>query len=328
MVNYKRNGAAVNRFGELTMADFEIFVDSSANIPDNLRDKIKVIPYVCTIDGKEFTCTEDADFSETAKKFYQKMRENADVKTSLIVEERFVEELTPTLETGKDVLLFIISSGVSGTYNQALNAKKTLEQRFPNQKVYVLDSANASLGEGLLALKAADLRAMGESAETCAEWVTRNAYKMNSYLTVDDLKYLRKTGRISKTLAIAGTLLNIKPILRADGSSSAKIVGYGKVRGRKKAIASLVEAFDKHVVHPESQTIAIAHADCEEDALELARILKEHGARDIIVEYYDLCTGIHVGPGTLALFFMGKDRKSESPLTALQPHGKTVTTKA
>lgn len=310
------------------MADFDIFVDSSANIPDNLRDNIRVIPYICTIDGEEFSCTEDANFSELAKEFYHKMRENADVKTSLIVEERFVEALTPTLEAGKDALLITIASGISGTYNQALNAKKTLESRFPKQKVFVLDSANASLGEGLLALKAADLRAMGESAEACAEWINRNAYKMNSFLTVDDLKYLRKGGRISRTLAIAGTLLNIKPLLRADGGTPAKISAFGKVRGRKKAISSLVEAFDKYVVRPETQTIAIAHADCEEDALELARILKEHGASDVIVEYYDLCSGIHVGPGTLALFFMGKDRKSESLASAVVPHGKTVTTNA
>lgn len=310
------------------MADFDIFVDSSANIPDNLRDKIRVIPYICTIDGEEFACTEGANFSELAKEFYQRMRENADVKTSLIVEERFVEALTPTLEAGKDALLITIASGISGTYNQALNAKKALESRFPKQKVYVLDSANASMGEGLLALKAADLRAMGESAEACAEWIKHNAYKMNSFLTVDDLKYLRKGGRISRTLAIAGTLLNIKPLLRADGGSPAKITAYGKVRGRKKAISSLVEAFDKNVVRPETQTVAITHADCEEDALELARILKEHGARDVIIEYYDLCSGIHVGPGTLALFFMGKDRKSESLTSAVLPHGKTVTTNA
>lgn len=310
------------------MADFDIFVDSSANIPDKLREGIHVIPYLCTINGEEFACSEDADFSELAKSFYQKMREDADVKTSLIVEERFIEAIAPTLEAGKDALLITIASGVSGTYNQALNAKKTLEERFPKQKVYVLDSANASLGEGLLALKVADLRAMGESAQTCAEWFTRNAYKMNSYLTVDDLKYLRRGGRISRTLAIAGSLLNIKPLIRADGGTPAKLSSYGKVRGRRKAISSLVEAFDKNVVRPETQTVAITHADCEEDALELAAILKEHGARDVIVEYYDLCSGIHVGPGTIALFFMGKDRKSEALFPAVMPHGKTVTNHA
>ena len=310
------------------MADFEIFADSAANIPDEMRSarNIQTISYYCTIDGKEVPCVEDgAKYSEIAKEFYAKMRENADVKTSLIVEERFVEALSPALESGKDALLFTISSGISGSYNQALAAKKTLEERYPARKVYVLDSANASLGEGLLVLKAANLRDMGESAETCSEWVKHNAYKMNSYFTVDDLKYLRKGGRISRTLAIAGSLLNIKPILRADGGANAKISFFGKARGRKKSISAIIEAFDQYAIRPEGQTVGIAHADCEEEALELAKTLKEHGAGDVIVEYYDICSGTHVGPGTIALFFLGKDRKNDSAQTEPAPRGKTVT---
>ena len=313
------------------MNDFEIYVDSSANIPDDLRKKhgIRVIPYICTINGREISCIDDTrSYSETAKTFYEAMRNNADVKSSLIVEARFAEALTPVLEEGKDVILFTIASGISGTYQQALAAQKGLEKQFPERKVYVVDSANASLGEGLLALKAADLRDMGESAEACAEWAKQNAYKMNSVFTVDDLKYLRKGGRISRTLAIAGSLLNIKPLLRADGGANAKIAFFGKARGRKKAVSAIVEAFDKYVIRPESQTIAIAHADCEEEALALAETLKEHGARDVIVEYYDICTGIHVGPGTLALFFMGKDRKTEFALPEAKSHGKAVPHKA
>ncbi len=309
------------------MADFVIYADSSSNIPDELRISrdIRIVSYYCTVDGKELPCAEQGgNYSETAKEYYRKMRENADVKTSLIVESRFVEALTPALEQNQDVLLFTIASGISGTYQQALAAKKTLEKQFPKRKVYVLDSANASLGEGLLVLKAADLRDMGESAETCSEWVKRNAYKMNSYFTVEDLKYLRKGGRISRTLAIAGSLLNIKPLLRADGSTNAKISFFGKARGRKKSVSALVEAFDKHAVRPEGQTVGIAHADCEEEALELAATIKEHGARDVIVEYYDICSGTHVGPGTLALFFMGKDRKNEAPQAEAAPQGKTV----
>ena len=311
------------------MADFEIFVDSCANIPDEMRVQrnIHMIPYIITVNGEELVCTED-NFIETAKNFYQKMRENADVKSSLIVEERFVENFEPVLKTGKDVILITISSGLSGTYNQAVEAQKTLAKKFPKRKIHILDSANASLGEGLLAIKVADLRDMGESVDTCAEWVKQNAYKMNSYFTVDDLKYLRKGGRISRTLAFAGTILNIKPLLTADGSANAKMSFFGKVKGRKKAITAMVEAFDEHVVRPEAQTIAIAHADCEEDALELAAILKEHGAGEIMINYYDICSGAHVGPGTLALFFMGSDRKTESTEHRLNPFAKTAKSEA
>ena len=294
--------------------DYEIFVESSANIPEHIvRERnIHIISYYFNIDGKEVPCYQpDVPFAETAKKFYANMRAGVEARTSLISETRFVEELTPALTAGKDALLITIASGISGTYQQALAAQKTLKELFPERKVFVVDSANSSLGEGLLAIKAADLRDMGESLEACAAWVKNNAYKMNSFVTVEDLKYLRRTGRISMAVAIAGTLLGIKPLICADGGPAPKMTVYGKVRGRKKALAALVEAFEKHAVRPESQTIAIAHADCEDEALELAAALKEHGAQDIIIEYYDLCSGSHIGPGTIALFFMGTDRRAD-----------------
>ncbi len=296
------------------MFDYEIFVDSSANIPEHLVSErgIRVITYYFNINGEERPCYRPGvEFREIAKKFYDEMRGGLEAKTSLVSEGRFIEELSPTLKDGRDVVLLTIASGISGTYQQALAAKKTLEEMFPERKVYVVDSANASLGQGLLAIKAADLRDMGQSAKACYEWLKNNTYKMNSYVTVEDLKYLRRGGRISMAAAVAGTLLNIKPLIRADGGATPKLAVYGKVHGRKKAITALVEAFVKNVNRPEDQTIAIAHADCEEDALALADMLRQHGAKDIIIEFYDLCSGSHIGPGTLALFFMGTDRRSD-----------------
>lgn len=177
-------------------------------------------------------------------------------------------------------------------------------------------------------LKAADLRDMGESAETCAKWVDTNAYKLNSYLTVGDLKFLKKGGRISAAAAIAGTILNIKPIIRADGGSPAKLSFFAKERGRKKALTAILEACRQRAVNIENQTVAIAHADCEEDALYLADALKSQcGVKNIIIEYYDLCTGSHAGPGTVALFFMGKDRKTENISAQTSVAGKTAVQK-
>lgn len=294
---------------------FDIYVDSGANVPEQLAKQynLKVISYTCTVNGEERKCYEEGvDFSKTAKKFYDDMRSGADVKTSLVARETFIEALTPSLEAGRDVILTTISSGISGSYNQAREAKTELEKNFPANKVYVIDSANASMGEGLLAIKAADLRALGESALTCAKWLEENRYKMNSYLTVGDLKYLKRTGRISATVALAGTLLNIKPILRADGGLNAKITFCAKERGRKKALAALAKVFAERVENPENQKIAVMHGDSEEDALALCDMLKAYGAKDIVVGYYDLATGSHVGPGTVALFFMGKERRASS----------------
>lgn len=312
------------------MNAFDIFVDSSANIPDGLIEKydIGVIPYYCTVDGQERPCYEkDSSFAVTAKKYYDDIRRGADIKTSLVDAQRIVSACEPSMAEGKDVVMVTISSGISGTFNQANEAKKILEEKYPECRMYVCDSSNASLGEGLQALKAANLRDLGESAKSCADWLKTNAYKFNSYFTVGDLKYLRKGGRISATLAIAGTILNIKPILKADSGVNAKIAFCGKERGRKKALLALANYFKQFAVQPDSNAVAIAHADCEDDAKELAEMIKEYGAKDIIIEYYDLCTGSHVGPGTVALFFYGKDRRCEAAATERAAAGKPVTHK-
>lgn len=309
---------------------FDIYVDSSANLTEEMlaQTGIKVISYICTVDGNETLCYEDGKpFSLVAKEYYEKMAAGADVKTSLVGEARIIEAVSSSFEQGNDVMLVTISSGISGTYAQALMAEKTLKEKYPKRRLVVVDSANASFGEGLLAVNAAKLRDMGESLDACAKWIEINRYKSNSYVTVSDLKYLRKGGRISTTLAIAGTLLNIKPILKADGASPAKLVFFAKERGRRKALEALATAYSNNVINPETQTIAIAHADCEEDALKLAEMLKERGACDIVIEYYDMCTGSHVGPGTVALFFMGKDRRTGVAEAAVAPRGKTVTQK-
>ncbi len=329
MIRYAAEQTAAARRNPMRKS-FDIIVDSGANIPCGMIKErgIKVISYYFTVDGKERLCYEEGvPFAETAKAFYAEMRAGADVKTSLLTSAAFAEAMRPSLEAGRDVILFTISSGISGTHRQAQEAKKELQKEFPSRRIHVIDSANASMGEGLLALKVADLRDLGESIDACAEWVRENTFKVNSYLTVGDLKYLKRTGRISTTLAIAGTLLNIKPVLRADGSPNTKIVFYGKERGRKKALAALAEAYRERAIDPETQTVAICHGDCEEDALLLADMIREIGVKDIIIEFYDLCTGSHVGPGTVALFFYGKDRRQLNAAPEKKPLGKVVPSK-
>lgn len=296
------------------MSNFEIFVDSAANLTDDMVEncKIKVIPFVSTVDGKEVICYENGkSYSQTAKEFYESILAGAETKTSLISEARFVEALTPSLQDGKDVILVTITETLSGTYRQAVNAVESLKKQFPKRKIYVFDSANASLGEGLLAVYASKMREKGESVEACAKWIDDNRYKMNSYVTVNDLKYLRKSGRVSTVSAIAGTILNIKPMLKADGKNPANLVKYAMEHGRKKSIDMLVKEFTAHVIDPSNQIIAITHCHCEDEAKQLAERLKPLGAKDIVIEYYDLCTGSHVGPGTIALFFLGKDRRQD-----------------
>lgn len=318
---------ATVRIQEDTILSFEIYVDSSANLTEKMIEdnNIRVISYVCTCDGREVVCYRDGrTFAQSAKEFYSKMSAGADVSTSLIAEDRFIEEWEPVVKNGRDVLAVIISSQVSGTYHQACLAAEELMRRYPERKVLVADSANSSLGEGLLAVRAAKLRGMGESIEACHKWIVDNRFRMNSYFTVADLKYLKKGGRISGAVAIAGTLLNIKPLLKADGNG--KISMCGKVRGRRKAIAELAECYKKYAVFPEGQTVAICHCDCEEEAEALADMIRQLGATDVTVEYYDIVSGAHVGPGTIALFFTGVDRRGEHAAArrAEVPAGKGV----
>lgn len=305
--------------------NFDIFVDSSANLTEKMIEEcgIKVISYVCTCNGREVICYKDgATFAQSAKQFYSEMSRGADVSTSLISQERFEAEWENSLKAGRDVLMFTISSQVSGTNHQANLASEAMMKRYPGRSIYVADSVNSSLGEGLLAVKAANLRDMGETLDTCVKWIESNKWKMNSYFTVSDLKYLRKGGRISGVTALAGTLLNIKPILKADGNG--RIVMCGRVKGRRKSVAELAEYYKNYAVFPEGATAAICHCDCEDEANNLAELIRELGARDVTVEYYDIVSGAHVGPGTIALFFMGKDRRGGEKASEKKTEGKAA----
>lgn len=292
------------------MTDFDIYVDSGANIPDEIVEKygINVIPFMCNIDGVETPCYEKGKSSrEMAIKFYAAMREGCDTSTSLINKQRFYDAIAPSLKKGRNVLMTTISSGISGTYKQACDAAEQAMAKYKGLKVHVFDAYNASMGEGLFALKAVRMRENGRSFDEICDWLEAHKLNMHSVFTVSDLKYLKRGGRVSATKAIAGTLLNIKPILIAGPNGTIEVSE--TVRGRKKALARLAELFADEVVDPAGQAVSICHADCEEDANYLADLIRQKGANEIIIEVYDICTGSHVGPGTVALFFMGDDRR-------------------
>jgi DegV family protein with EDD domain len=307
------------------MNKFEIFCDSAANLTDEMinQNNINVVSYTCSIDGQEMECYQKGvDNNQTAKKFYDAMRAGSETKTTLLNSQKIIDAVSPTLAAGKDIIFVTISSGLSGTYHQAVLAAEELAVQFPDRKFVPVDPMNAGMGEGLVVLNIAKLRDMGQSIEACAEWVKINRLNIHAIFTVNDLKYLRRGGRISATLAIAGTLLNIKPILKAD--ANGKIASVGKERGRKKALATVTQMFAENVIGAENQKICIAHADCEEDAIMLADMIKAYGAKDIEINMYDVCTGSHVGPGTIALFFVGKERAKVSEVKEANPIGIPV----
>ncbi|MBP5332511.1 MAG: DegV family protein [Lachnospiraceae bacterium] len=302
---------------------YEIVTDSASNLTRDLLDRydIHMISYHVSINGEDYDCYDpDRDYAQAGKDFYDKMRNGAKVSTSLVNTARFEDFFRPLLAEGSDVIFVGISSGLSGTVQAARIAAEDLEEEFPGRKVIVIDSMGASLGEGLLVIELSKLRSQGISIEDAAAWYEAHKMDMNHVFTVDDLKYLQRGGRISAAEAIVGSILSIKPVLQAD--DNGKIIAFTKMRGRKKALKEVADQTIKHIVEPENQTIAIAHCDAPEDAELVASLIREAcPVQDIIIRYYDICTGTHVGPGTVAIFFMGKGRSLEEPSESLIAQG-------
>lgn len=294
---------------------FQIIVDSAANIPAQLvkQYNINVISFVNFVNGKSVTCF-DPDLTpeeerSKGKEYYNAIRSGAEVKTGLISSGDFEDYFRKIMEQGEDILYISLSSGISGTFNSARIAAEDLMENPPeNRKIRLLDSLNASLAQGILAIYASEMREQGMEMDAVADTLQSYPARMNGVFTVGDLKYLAHTGRLSGSAALVGNILNIKPILR--GNRDGYIVQYQKCRGRKAALNTLVSLVCDNIVEPEKQIIGIAHADAYEDSLYVMdEIQKRVHVRDFINTSYDYCTGSHVGPDTVALFFMAKDRE-------------------
>ena len=294
---------------------FEIIVDSAANIPADLvkKFKIKVLSFVNLVNGKEVTCF-NPDLSEEeerqkGKEYYDAIRSGAEVKTGLISSGIFEDTFREILEQDKDILYFSLSKNISGNYNSArIAAEELMDSGEYSHKIRLIDSLNASLAQGILAIYASEMRDKGMAFDDVADELETYPARMNGVFTVGDLKYLSRTGRISGTSALIGNILSIKPILR--GNKDGYIVQYKKCRGRKSALNELISLVCDNIVDSENQIIGIAHADAYEDSLYIMeQIQKRIKVRDFINTSYDFCTGSHVGPDTIALFFMAKDRE-------------------
>jgi len=294
---------------------FQIVVDSAANIPAELVKKydIRVISFVNYVNGQPLTCF-DPDLTleqerVKGKEYYDALRAGAEIKTGLISSGDFEECFRSIMENNEDVLYFSLSKNISGTYNSARIAAQELMENPPmGRRIRMIDSLNASLAQGILAIYASEMRSQGMDFDTIADTLETYPARMNGIFTVGDLKYLAKTGRLSGSAALVGNILSIKPILR--GNKDGYIVQYKKCRGRKAALNTLVSLVCETIIDPKEQIIGIAHADSYEDSLYvMEEIQKRIQVREFINTSYDYCTGSHVGPDTIALFYMAKDRE-------------------
>ena len=282
----------------------QLFTDTSANLPVEIIDEygIEVVPFSYTIDGVEYIPEREFD----GKAFYAAMRAGSEVKTSMVNAGTFIERFKAALDAGKDVLYIGMSGGISGTANAALMAKQELDEEYPDREIVVIDTLAASLGEGLFVIKAAEQLRDGVALDAIEEDIRVQVPHMCQSFTVDDLKYLKKTGRVSGAAAIIGNVLSIHPILIGD--YEGKIVVKSKVRGMKRTLDALAERYAELVLN-KAETIGIAHADNEEGKAYLVQRLRDKGLTGKCLSVcYEPVTGSHVGPGTVALFFFGTDR--------------------
>ncbi|HRX58916.1 MAG TPA: DegV family protein [Eubacteriales bacterium] len=291
---------------------FSIFTDSSANLTTETLAalNIQVVSLTYTVNGDEYLCYDpDAVFDGDA--FYAALRDPGfHVRTSLINSSRFKTAFEQELSAGRDVLYLAMSSQISGTYQAAVTAAEELQPVYPDRKTEVLDTRAASLGEGLMVCRAAMMRDDGKSMEQIAAWVREAKTSVRQHFLVDDLQFLSRGGRISGAAAFVGSMLQIKPLMKGE---DGKIVLDCKVPGRKAALRTLADIFERTVVDPASQTVGIAHGGCEKDALALRdMIAARHQIEDFMVVCYEPGTGAHVGPGTVALFFYGHEGKTDS----------------
>ncbi len=287
---------------------FVLMTDTSANLDSAVlaRRGIEIVPF-SFYDEKneqEQICLDTHAFD--GETYYEAMRHGARYVTSQITPQRYIDHMEPLLKAGKDILFVGMSSGISGAYHSAEMAASTLRESYPERSIRLVDTLGASLGEGILVIHAAQRRDEGWGLDETADELMNLRPRMCQVFTVDDLTFLHRSGRISGVAALAGNILSIKPLLK--GNEEGKIVCYGRARGRKSAIKALAERYDELVKAPQEQIIGIAHAGCAQEAAQLAELLgRNHPPKDILTVCYEPVTGAHVGPGTLALFFLGED---------------------
>lgn len=288
---------------------FKILTDSCCNLPEYMIDEfgLEVFPLTFMVDGREHQSYLKGEVTDLSK-FYDMMREGKVITTSLPNLDSARKLMAAQLEEGHDVLYLGFSSGLSGTFDAIRLLMDELASEYPDRKLYAVDTLAASGGQGLLVWHACQLARAGASVEEVRDWVEENKLHMAHWFTVDDLMFLFRGGRVSRTSAWAGTILNIKPVMHVD--DEGHLIPLDKVRGRRKSLDALVEHMAQTGNAPLSeQMVLITHGDCLEDAQYLeGRVRERFGVADVMVNYVDPVIGAHSGPGTMALFFLASER--------------------
>lgn len=289
------------------MRDYAIVTDATCDLPKPLVDEwgITVLPMEFHM-GQMSYMHQTGWCGITAHEFYEQLRQGNGATTSQVAMQVYLDTFAQLLEQGKDILYLAFSSGLSGSYQTALVAKEELAASHPESKIAIIDTLCASSGEGLLVWLAAQQRHKGATLEQTVQWVEQHKLHICHWFTVDDLAHLKRGGRISGMTAALGTMLNVKPILRVD--DMGHLVSVSKARGRKKAIAELVQQVMEGMERERPAPVFIGHADSVQDAVLLKEKLEQSGVKDIILTEVGPIIGTHSGPATLLVVFLGNKR--------------------
>lgn len=290
------------------MNNFIILTDSSCDLPASMAAEmqIEVLPLTLDLDGecyKNYLDGREIEFHD----FYECAKTAKSMKTSAVNQQQFMDIMEPLVAAGNDVLYLGFSSGLSGTYNASVLAATELNEKYPNSKIITVDTLCASLGQGLFVYLCWKEKQAGKTIDEVAAYAEQIKLNLAHWFTVNDLFFLKRGGRVSATTAIVGSALAIKPVMHVD--NEGHLIKVSTARGRKASIRALLSEMEKTGVDISNQHIFISHGDCEEDANYLASLIREKfGVNEITINYVGPVIGAHSGPGTLALFFLGKNR--------------------
>ena len=286
-----------------------IFTDSTADIPSIRKyEDFDVFQLSYSLDDDQY---DNITKSLTTKEFYDRMRQGAKSATSMVNQVYALEKIEEVLKQGRDVIYLAFSSALSGTYNVGCQVVKELQAKYPDRKIAVIDTLNASLGEGLYVDYVVNKRDQGASFEEVVEYANSITDHVCSYFTVDDLKHLARMGRVSKTAAFIGELIQIKPVMYVN--KLGELIPIAKVRTRKQVLKALVDKMeDKMLPADEQKVVYIGHGDSYDDAKYVADLITERfGITNIVIDFIGPVIGSHTNAGVIALFFLGKDKVEE-----------------
>ncbi len=290
------------------MRKYLITTDTTADLPADYIEKhhIGLLSLSYTIEGETY----DLDHPLPVEEFYGMMKNGSLPTTSQVTPQAAADVFERIIkEEDADILHIAFSSGLSGTYNSTHLAAMELSEKYPDRKIIVIDSLAASLGEGLLVHKAVMLKEEGKSMEEVADWIENHKLNLVHNFTVDDLFHLYRGGRVSKTAAFVGSMINLKPVLHVD--NEGHLIALSKVRGRKKSLIALVDNMEKQIGswRDQNDIVFISHGNCADDAQYVADLVKERfGIDSFIINFVGPTIGAHTGQGVVALFYLGDVR--------------------